>query len=154
MFSIGCIGPEKAKDVSVFCLAGGWALRMTMINSLISFARTVSWMQGQVDHTCCLVQLLSTLNAPQPKNMLVSFQDYSTWTITSHPLFWLACYPMAAFLSDCFTRSYPIVQWKNMSVWSTTQFWAMNSWSHWYLSLISIFIICVYIYIYGWRMYI
>ena len=72
---LGVLGRKKqVKDVSVFCLAGGWALRMTMINSLISFARTVSWMQGQLDHTCCLVQILSTLNAPQPTNMLVSFR--------------------------------------------------------------------------------
>ena len=113
--------------------------------------------RDKLHHTCCLIQFLSTLNAPQPTNMLVSFKItvHEPSLVTSHPFFWhtprnFACYPMAAFLSDCFTRSYPIVPWKkNMSVWSTTQFWAMNPWSHWYLSLISI-----YIYIHGWRMYI
>lgn len=108
--------------------------------------------RDKLHHTCCLIQFLSTLNAPQPTNMLVSFKItvHEPSLVTSHPFFWhtprnFACYPMAAFLSDCFTRSYPIVPWKKTCLFD--QQLNFGPWTHgvidiyhWYLFL--------YIYIY------
>jgi hypothetical protein len=76
---LGVLGRKKqVKDVSVFCLAGGWALRMTMINSLISFARTVSWMQGQTAPYVLSDSIPFNIKCTPTHKYVSFFQDYST----------------------------------------------------------------------------